>query len=236
MTTRYPGCPAAQALEAFAAGESEPCVEAHLPRCLSCSSQLETLRQACAAFVSHRPTTPFLKSLAAKPARGHWTWLGVAGFSLSMAGLLMLAVSPTDGVRLKGRAFQVLYKRGAAGPLPVDRDMVLWPGDALRFRFSATPQRYVAVLDRDGTGAVTVFHPYGGDRSVPLPAAEGGLLPGSITLDAAPGAEWLVGIASAESLDLRALAAQLKALPEEEIERFQCDGCAVEVLRVQKQP
>ena len=62
------------------------------------------------------------------------------------------------------------------------------PGDALRFAYESPEAGHLLVLELDGRGAASVFHPFGWHRSAPLPAAQRDFLPGSVVLDDAAGA------------------------------------------------
>ncbi len=118
-------------------------------------------------------------------------------------------------VTLKGDAriaLEVVAQRAAEGQFPVKAGSVLRPGDKIRFVVNPGNARYVLIGSRDGSGAFTVYHPFGGTRSA---AIERGSheLPGSVELDAVAGNEKLVAVFSSEPVDAKALEQAVGANP-----------------------
>jgi|GEM_PF-684974 len=112
-----------------------------------------------------------------------------------------------NDVTLKGDAriaMEVVAQRQSEGQFPVKNGSVLRPGDKIMFVVNPGSAKYVLIGSRDGSGAFTVYHPFGGDKSV---AIERGSheLPGAVELDAVAGTEKLVAVFSNEPVDAKAL-------------------------------
>jgi hypothetical protein len=110
-------------------------------------------------------------------------------------------------VTLKGDAriaMEVVAQRAAEGQFPVKAGAVLRPGDKIRFVVNPGNAKYVLIGSRDGSGAFTVYHPFGGDKSS---AIERGSheLPGAVELDTVAGTEKLVAVFSSEPVDAQTL-------------------------------
>ncbi len=113
----------------------------------------------------------------------------------------------TADVTLKGDAriaMEVVAQRQSEGQFPVKNGSVLRPGDKIMFVVNPGSAKYVLIGSRDGSGAFTVYHPFGGDKSV---AIERGSheLPGAVELDTVAGTEKLVAVFSNEPVDAKAL-------------------------------
>lgn len=118
-------------------------------------------------------------------------------------------------VGLKGDAriaLEVVAQRATEGQFPVKAGQVLRPGDKIRFVVNPGAAKFVLIGSRDGSGAFTVYHPFGGDRSI---AIERGLheLPGAVELDAVAGAEKLVAVFSNEPLDAKVVRQAVETNP-----------------------
>jgi hypothetical protein len=111
---------------------------------------------------------------------------------------------PPD-VGLKGDAriaLQVVAQRAAEGQFPVKQGQVMRPGDKIRFVVNPGSAKYVLIGSRDGSGAFTVYHPFGGDKSASIDRGSHEL-PGSVELDQVAGAEKLVAVFSNEPVDAK---------------------------------
>jgi len=189
---------------------------AHVASCARCSGDLETAEAACATFTREvLPRT--LERL--RPRSSPWRIFAPA-FAVSALATLLLVVwfvrrsptaAPDDDLRMKGTVtFQVFASRGDQ-VFPVRDATRLAAGDKIRFVVGAGEARYVLVASIDGAGQATIYHPYGGARSVPAPVQPTDL-PGSIVLDAAPGPERVFALVSREPLDAGEVARALEAL------------------------
>jgi hypothetical protein len=243
LPARGPGCPPAFALEALSAGEPPaPGVAEHAGACADCAGYLAALREGSLAFVRARPPELFLRHVAARGERdrGPWlrrlAWLLPAAAALAAVPFLATRIPEGDGVRERGAAFTVLRRRpGEERAERLAPDARVRAGESLRFAYDAPSDGQLLVLERDGTGATTVFFPWGGARSAPV-AKGRAVLDGAVVLDAAPGPEQLVAVFSAEPLDAAALLAALGGADQADAVRRSCAGCRVDVLRLLKVP
>ncbi|MBS1150542.1 MAG: hypothetical protein H6Q89_2240 [Myxococcaceae bacterium] len=110
-------------------------------------------------------------------------------------------------IGLKGDAriaLEVVAQRQAEGQFPVKPGSVLRPGDKIRFVVNPGSAKYLLIGSRDGSGAFTVYHPFGGDKSTAISRGSHEL-PGAVELDAVAGTEKLVAVFSNEPVDAKAL-------------------------------
>lgn len=122
--------------------------------------------------------------------------------------------TPQD-VSLKGDAriaLEVVAQRPTEGQFPVKAGSVLRPGDKIRFVVNPGSAKFVLIGSRDGSGAFTIYHPFGGDKST---AIERGSheLPGAVELDTVAGTERLVAVFSNVPVDARALKQAVETNP-----------------------
>ncbi len=104
----------------------------------------------------------------------------------------------------------------------------------MRFAYEAPEPGHLLILELDGRGVASVFHPFDGSASAPLPARQGELLPGSVVLDDAPGPEYLFAIFSPRPLEAAPLLAQLREQAGRAEPALSCPDCRVSRLRLQK--
>lgn len=239
---RGPECPPAAVIEALSAGESAPeATRAHVEGCPECSGQLAALTAGRDAFLRARPPERFLNQLdrraAAAPPSPWRRLLPVLAACVPVLALLVLVprlLPHESGVTFKGGQFRVVSAREGGEPQPLDNDSTVRAGDALRFAYEATEPGHLLVLELDGRGVASVFHPFGGTASAPLPALQRDFLPGSVVLDDSPGPEWIVAVFSPRPLEAAPLLAQLKEQAGREKPAPTCADCRVTVLRLQK--
>ncbi len=240
---RGPECPPAAVLESLSAGETVPeATRAHVEGCPTCGGQLAALTEGRDAFLRARPSERFLRQLerraAEKPAPSPWRrLLPVLAACVPVLALLVLVPRVLDGqggVTLKGDAFKVVVSRGGGTPELLGPDSPVRAGDALRFAYEAPESGHLLVLELDGRGMASVFHPFGGGASVPLPAGQREFLPGSVVLDDAPGPEWIFAVFSPRPLDAAPLLAQLREQAGRAEPTLSCPDCRVNALRLQK--
>ena len=121
----------------------------------------------------------------------------------------------SQDVTLKGDAriaMDVVALRASEGQFPVKAGSVLRPGDKIQFQVNPGNAKYVMIGSRDGSGAFTVYYPFGGEKSA---AIERGthVLPRSVELDAVAGSEKLVAVFSSEPVDAKALKQAVETNP-----------------------
>ncbi|MBF5041648.1 DUF4384 domain-containing protein [Aggregicoccus sp. 17bor-14] len=246
---RGPQCPPAAVLEALSAGERVPePTRAHVQACPDCSAQLQALQSAQAAFLQARPPERFLRQVerreeAPKPSRLPRLLPLIGGLLVPLVAIVLFAPRggqhphEDPGVTLKGGGLRVAVARGGSGaPELLENDGAVRAGDALRFSYEAPGPGHLLVLELDGRGEASVFHPFNGATSTPLAAGQRDFLPGSVVLDAAPGPELLVAVFSPRPLEAAPLLEQLRAQAGRPEPTLTCDGCRVSTLRLQKRP
>ncbi|WP_216673767.1 hypothetical protein, partial [Pyxidicoccus fallax] len=244
---RGPECPPAAVLEAFSAGEPTPeSTQAHVRTCAACGSQLEALTAGRDAFLRARPADRFLKQLerreaAAPRAPSPWRRLFPVLAAAVPALVLVLVLGPRlfddgSGVTWKGGAFRVVASRAGAEAVRLEQDSVVKEGDRLRFAYETPEAGHLLVLELDGRGGASVFHPFEGTASAPVAAAQRDFLPGSVELDDAPGTEWLFAVYAPRPLEAAPLLAQLREQAGRAEPTLTCDGCRVTALRLRKAP
>ncbi|ATB40112.1 hypothetical protein CYFUS_005560 [Cystobacter fuscus] len=240
---RGPECPPAVVLEALSAGEPVPAASrSHVEGCPSCGGQLAALTAGRDAFLRARPPERFLRQLerraAARPAPGSWRrpWLVLAACVPMLVGVLLVPrlLPREEGPRYKGNEFRVVAARAGGTPTLLGPDSPVRAGDALRFAYEAPEAGHLLVLELDGRGLASVFHPFGGGASVPVAALQRDFLPGSVVLDDAPGPEWLFAVFSPRPLEAAPLLAQLRAQAGRVEPALSCPDCRVSALRLQK--
>ncbi|MDP2269920.1 MAG: hypothetical protein Q8N23_18050 [Archangium sp.] len=234
---RGDGCPSRVRLEAHSAGE-EPTLGAHVGLCAHCGPYVASLRANTGAYVKAHPPELFLGQLSRRNqateeagrlvggARRWWAGVLAVGVAAAVVAVVLVR-EPVPDSRLKGDAFQVFLKRGAAEPTPVRMDQSVEPGDQLRFSYRAPVAGWLAVFELDGTERVEV-------RASAEVSAGAAVLPGAIALDDSAGPEWFVAVFATTPLDVEGLAAQLRGQARTPRLKLQCGQCKVEAVRVVK--
>jgi hypothetical protein len=245
---RGPGCPPAATLEALSAGEpADAATRAHVDACPRCAPQLAALREAHEAFLRARPADRFLGQLARREAAAAAPRTGVPwrrlfpGLAVALPLLLLVLLYPDAlsrrqddaAVGFKGALTVVASRDGGGEVRTLGPDSPVRAGDALRFGYASPEAGHLLVLELDGRGEASVFHPFGGARSAPLAANQQALLPGAVELDDAPGPRWLVAVFSRAPLEAAPLLAQLRGQAGRARPELACEGCTVTPLRLQ---
>lgn len=174
-----------------------------------------------------------------RAAKAPWARVGALALASACAALLLLVVWPerhpppeNTGLRSKGRSTPILrfwVKRGES----VWRGQAgerLRPGDALRFGYSWGSGGYLALLNRDDRGSVTVYSP-DPQRAWVAPAGRDQLLPESIVLDATPGKDTVHALFCEERVALGPLVEALERSPRA---LRSIAGCTDLVLELEK--
>lgn len=241
--TRAVGCPASESLEAYLAGDSVEGVREHLEHCTACQTAIERLQREQARFLKEFPPQRFMARVeqhrrSLRPP----VWQGIGAATLAIAAALaVIFVLPRNDsgpppMALKGPTFVVLRKSASMSePEPAGRERPLRPGDAVRFAYQAPRDGYVAVINRDGTGAVSAFVPFHGSDALPWKAGDQAL-PGAVELDDARGAEWMILIFSDRPFALAPILAQVQQTPLDRTPAVSCASCLVETLHLPKEP
>jgi hypothetical protein len=205
--------------------------EAHLEACSDCRVRQRAIEAESAAFGGALPAALAVRAKAHGP-RLRWIWAGAGALAAAGLAAIVLAVLPREpeelGVRLKGGFSLSVFARHSDGRverlLPQAR---LRPGAQIRFEVSTPGEGYLAIVGIDRAGAVTAYHPAGGD-AVPVAAGSNRLLDGSIVLDDTVGAERVVAVFCAA----RRSTAEVVAAGREALQRARGDPARLGSLRL----
>lgn len=182
-------------------------VRAHLAACSACCDDMTTAAELREQFV--RSVLP--RGLPAR--RSHrWPWLAVPAFAaLMLIVVLWQRPRPIPELAIKGEASWQVFANRDGQTFAVRDGTELAAGDRIRFAVQPDGARHLLVASIDGSGAVTIYYPYGGDQSASI---EGDRieLAGSIVLDAAPGPERIYAILSDRPVAAIVVRAALRAL------------------------
>ena len=151
-----------------------PIIDAHLDLSWSAlqwsrdlTQPLDAVRAAEAHMTDHRGRG------RGTVTRTRRTWLAPAAGGLALAAAVLLAVLPkgseAPGTRRKGgERIGFFVKRGEVVTRGQTGEHVR-PGDSLRFTYTSSEPRHLAILSLDGAQHASVYFPSGG-RAEPLPA------------------------------------------------------------------
>ena len=196
-------------------GEERERLARHLEGCPHCRLQIESKQGSEEQFAGTvlPGTLPAVLRESEPPVPWWSAWrswgLGGGLVAAAAAAVLLLVLMPPalDGDaskapaavesarnRAKGGAAMRIYALRGSEQFRVTRDMVLRPGDALKFVPDLGGYDYVWILSVEESGKVSPLVPYDGYMSARLPGPPGEALPGSIILDDAVGPEeiWAV--------------------------------------------
>jgi hypothetical protein len=231
---RGPDCISDLLFDEWEAGElSESQIrylEAHLAGCARCAARKTELAVAARAFLEKVPSFSPPVAPVRKKARARWFAGASAALAVAAAAVLYLR-SSTQGVRTKsGPRLGFYVMRGTEVSLGADGEHVR-AGNRLRFTFTTTEPRHLAIVSLDARGAVRVYWPLGEVSTYVEPGANVPLTT-SVRLEDGPGEERVFGIFCSGSIDVGAVREtltkrhELGALP----------GCTVDSLRLEKNP
>jgi hypothetical protein len=228
-------------LEYLAVGDPlEPGIHVHVASCAACTDHVRAFTEAREAYRRSHPPEQFLRKLEARkvapPAWRRWLF-GSAAASACAVLLAVLTWQGTGEVRLKGGTeFGVYVKRaGEAEPLRLASGAKVRAGEVLRFHYRPPGDGWLLLVSIDGTGQLTVFHPYQGTAAARVAGGTVSVLEESIALDDAPGPERLAAIFSPEPFTVEELRTWLSG-PSSSAPRIDCPRCQVEWVVLEKSP
>ena len=152
-------------------GELDPVQEtqakAHLQDCAECSARLRAQESNRTAYVMAPVPQAIRESAARVPANDNksWRWILLAVAAMLLVGFPILLNTPTTGVeelvpmeRTKGE--QILLEAWLDtqdGPILLDADDRISPGDVLQLKFSTLDRPYVSFGGVDGAGIIELY-------------------------------------------------------------------------------
>jgi len=162
------------------------------------TARLDELRAENAAFLAQVDVDLEVRRIQQRrpPAKAAWwRWLFAGGGLLAAAAAIMLVVRPKseDDLQIKGDGITFLIHTPSRTLASGD---AVTAGEKIRFEIGA-PKGFVAVYGVDGSGATTVYYPYGASAAAAYDPTTR-VLPGAIALDATPGAEHFFAVYSTE--------------------------------------
>ena len=246
LEARRPGpdCVGDLELSRLLAGELDPATATrrreHAATCAACGARLADLDADRRAFLA---APPWRLPVPAAPRR-RWQWAtGAVALAGAAVALFLVMRRPgfdsgrPDGVdgprgagtRTKGGLRFDLFVERAGEVSPLGEGDEVLPGDRLQVVYSAEVATHLAVLSRDGSGAVNVYFPPASEMTWPAVPGRGVSLPSSTELDEVLGPETLYMVACPRATPLaalRALAAPAAGAPP--------DGCTVQSVHLLK--
>jgi hypothetical protein len=222
-------------------------LSAHVAGCERCRARRASLMSDRECFARGELSVPsFLdppeRSGVSSIARLWWKtwwkkssvrWLSGSCAAAAVLGLLMLAAPPPwsrratsdAGLRSKGHDYVSFYVlRGDAVHRGQARERVR-SGDRLRFVYTASGPRYLAILSLDGARNASVYFPASSDAAPIVPGIEVPL-PSAVELDAVQGEERILALFCDRALPIEPLRAEL----EREQQLRAPSGCTLDQL------
>ena len=201
--TRQAGCLSDLAIDRVVAGERvDEAVTAHAAGCARCTARLDDFRRA------HDEAQPLLDAIRARGADGGGSvvplkrrvWLSAMLPLVAAAAILLLflprLLEPSPGEREKGSgalALDVVVRHADGHVEALAPDGRVHAGEAIRFLVTTPRAGHLVILGLDAAGKVSVYVA-DGDDAHPVARGQKQPMPGSIVLDATPGAERLVAL------------------------------------------
>jgi hypothetical protein len=100
----------------------------------------------------------------------------------------------SDAVRSKGIGLRVFVRRDGAVREALSGERFR-EGDALRLEVAASTKTHLMVIGVSESGALTVYHPFGGESAASISGSPRDVLPGSLVLDGSKETETLLVVA-----------------------------------------
>jgi len=126
-----------------------------------------------------------------KPANRRWLVWGMLGLAAALATLVVYTGESPNTIRLKGAPSLQVFSL-ESGVLKPYQGTALGAGDVIGLQVGGEAKT-VAVFSVDGNGKISQFHPDEGQTALVLDGRTEPL-PGSITLDNAPGPELMIAV------------------------------------------
>jgi len=209
--TREAGCLSDLALDRLVAGEAVAAASAHAAGCARCTARLDEFRRA------RDEAQPLLDAIRARTRAAdvgrvvplkRRVWLRAVVPLVAAAALVLLflprLLKPAAGVREKGSsalALDVVVRHADGRVEALAPNGRVRPGEAIRFLVTTPRAGHLVILGLDAAGKVSVYVA-DGDDAHPVARGQKQPMPGSIVLDATPGAERLVALECESRFDV----------------------------------
>jgi hypothetical protein len=198
-------------------------VARHVTACDRCREEIEALEAEHRRF--DREVFPATREAIARRGTGRG-WLRFTLPSLALlaaagAGLFLLVPrlqrDPLDAeIGVKGQGLLAVFVARGEGVLEVeDGKTRLRAGDRIRFVVRPAGSAFALIAGIDGAGRPTIYHPFGGLESAPLPPGPRVEIPGAIRLDDSAGPERVFALLSARPLPAAAVLQALEKLAQQ---------------------
>ncbi len=206
-------------LSALPAAEAEA-AKTHLGTCSACTTRWQAL-QADAQRFSQFVFPRTVEKVSSRAKGGFFSrfkfavLVPLAGLAAALAVVASTGGGQTEDdlyVGIKGDpTLEVFAQRGGGDAFAVTKDVALKPEDRIRFVVNPAGGKYLLVVSKDGAGAISVYYPFGEQKSALVASNTKSELPGSVELDATLGTEKLFAIFSNEPVAASAVESALKA-------------------------
>jgi hypothetical protein len=195
--SRPEGCLTDLMLDAWSSGELDAPQRAraiaHVATCERCRSRHEALEaersvfySAAPSFEAHAARFVAVRRTRPRPALRMFAFGGALAALGAAAAITLLTITPAT-TRFKGGPSLGYFVKRNERVVAGDRNAVLYPGDLVRFTYSAQQPRYLALFGRDAR-TTTVYYPSGAS-AVLVQSAHDVALDFSIELDGVLGDE-----------------------------------------------
>ncbi|MHB8872950.1 MAG: hypothetical protein ACYC8T_04620 [Myxococcaceae bacterium] len=196
-------------LERYLADALAPAAKQDLERVLEESepdrARVAELRADSQAFLTLHPPGQMAARYEKQAAKKPWwqlpSLLAPLGAAMALATVLLISRPPEDPYLTKGKVALTVHRREGVSSVQVRQGEALKAGDAIRFEVVAPGPGFVAVVSRDPSGQVTVYHPYGGRAAAPYDS-RAPLLATAIELDQVVGIEEIYALYSKQAFPL----------------------------------
>jgi hypothetical protein len=190
--------------------------EEHLSNCAPCQQRVAEQLESFERFegVSDAMFASLQRRLQTQRARTplRWWMAGATAASLAAAAWLVLPSSVREPYEygVKGGPSLQVFVRGDGHAAPVRDGARLHPGDQIRFVTQSAGLQYLLIVSRDAAGTVSVYYPFGGERSGAVSPKGAQAIPGSIELDSTLGEENLYAFFSKVPIDVSTVKQRLE--------------------------
>lgn len=217
--------------------------KSHIEECLACRARYETACACYRHFERHvHPRTAPRVVGQARPGLETETryprWIAAVGTTVAAAAALLFwmrsqrprlagegRAQPNDAPGLdvreqngptlaKGSPVFTVYARHEGRVFPVEKGERLKPGDALRFTADPGEYSFLMIASVDAATKATIYFPYLGSQSAPIPPRKHFTDDGSIVLDETPGPERIFALFSRRPVDAEIVKRALAAVGE----------------------